>query len=685
MQTKSLFIIINVLILPISIVITSFGLIQIVDSDYLLKDINHGFVFSVCWISIGIMLLWQWTSWFISHLLSFSSFFKTEQLIFNAGFILIASCFVISGIQVMNNNPLYLNVCECPENYFGIDCTPCPGLETNALCSGHGTCDDTVFGQGTCGCEQGYVGNECEICALHYTKDNNGNCVCERVWKGDKCQETVIGYDTSQYPYVFCKEGWSTTEITDSPSSVYWEHPKHWPICGTCSPFFAGHADIDCKRCYGWNGTYPITESNVCNGHGECWDNKKYKENVWDKGLKNECTATSSICEKDSDCEDSLNCGGRCRSIYRWPNGPTKTWNDVYNGKLCHKNSDCNFEPNAYLGQVLPAGWDTEGECTERTCCKERKYGNASCYNCRGNDTYVDGKMVRGSLVMGRMPPACEECPGWDNDIDVNGQTICNGKGTCLPLVDRFNEYTQMGCKCQTEGDSVWKGEYCQCLATSIYSDDCQQCVQGFYLPANVTESLEKKEARPAMTSCRPCPGAELGTGIAACSWKKGLGSCIYTDAVVYGDHFTNRLQNVGKCSCTAQLLDVPVIAAKGERCDEAPPNFYKVPFESDWAMMSCPRTLPLDPDVCREIGASDYVWNYIGSDGTSREACTQSCGGKPLKVSICMDEFTSNITYINKTFDDNWVGIDINKKGQCFCKKGFYKATNGLCVKSKN
>jgi hypothetical protein len=92
-----------------------------------------------------------------------------------------------------------------------------------------------------------------------------------------------------------------------------------------------------------------------------------------------------------------------------------------------------------------------------------------------------------------------------------------------------------------------------------------------------------------------------------------------------------------------------------------------------------------LDPDVCREIGASDYVWNYIGSDGTSREACTQSCGGKPLKVSICMDEFTSNITYINKTFDDNWVGIDINKKGQCFCKKGFYKATNGLCVKSKN
>ena len=701
MQTKSIFVILNVLFIPISLGITSLGLVQIIDSKYTVEDINHGFIFSVIWTSLGIIVCWQWVTWFLSHLLSFSASFKTEQLMMNIGLLLLASCLVITGIFSINDNPLYLNVCACPENYFGIDCTPCPGLDTDAgICSGHGTCDDTVFGQGTCACDQGYVGNECELCALHYTKSFDGDCVCERVWSGDKCEETVVGYDTSQYPYVFCKEGWSQTEAIASPTSVYWEHPKFWPVCGTCSPYFAGHADVNCKRCYGWDGSHPLTDDNVCNGHGDCWDNKNYEEKVWNTGLKDECTATNSVCEVDSDCEDSFNCGGRCRSIYRWPDGPTESWDKFFNGNLCHVNSDCNFPPSAYLGQILPPGWDLEGECTERTCCKEHKYGNASCYNCRGNDTYVNGvRTQKGSLVMGRMPPACDECPGWDNDIDVNGQTICNGKGTCLPMVDKFNEYTQMECKCQTDGDSTWKGDYCECLADSIYSDTCQQCVQGFYLPADINVSVTSEVATRASSKCFACPGAERGTGLGACSWKKGLGSCIYTDAVgekheETSDEFKNRLENVGKCSCTSQLLDVPVIAAKGERCDEAPPNFYKIPFESDWAMMSCPRTLPLDPDVCRNIGASDYVWDYIGVNGKPREACTQSCGGKPLEVSMCMDDYSSNETYINKTFNDKW-RINIEDKGQCFCNGNdilpdadkeahYYRGTNGLCVKSK-
>ena len=112
---------------------------------------------------------------------------------------------------------------------------------------------------------------------------------------------------------------------------------------------------------------------------------------------------------------------------------------------------------------------------------RNSKRGNATCYNCRANDTYVDGvRTAYGPITMGRFPPACDECPGWDNDIDVNGQTICNGKGTCNPMYDVMNEYTGMECKCQTdiETGSQWRGKFCECLATSIYSDTCQKCVQ---------------------------------------------------------------------------------------------------------------------------------------------------------------------------------------------------------------
>ena len=63
----------------------------------------------------------------------------------------------------------------------------------------------------------------------------------------------------------------------------------------------------------------------------------------------------------------------------------------------------------------------------------------------------------------------CDDCPGWDNDLDVNGQTICNAKGTCNPLVDALDNYVGMGCACTTdiETGQKWTGDFCQCLKTA--------------------------------------------------------------------------------------------------------------------------------------------------------------------------------------------------------------------------
>lgn len=723
MEPKALFVVLCTLSIPLGIGITGLGIAKMSDSGYHLQEINHGFVFSGLWIAVGVMIFWQWLTWFAAHLISFVKSYKADQLIFNCGLLLVALCFIISGIMSMELHPLYLNVCDCQPNYWGIKCDECPGLGVaGGICNGHGTCDDGVMGVGTCTCDQGYVGTNCTMCAFHYTRDENNNCVCERVWTGESCEESAPGFDTSQYPYVFCKRGWTQTESIPTTPSAYWTFPTFWPVCGKCSPYFGGHPDVECKPCLGWNGSLPMNDENVCNGHGSCWHNDAYEKHVWDctgtdcapgipeGGLKDQCTATWDICEVDTDCPETYNCAGRCRSLYGWPIGPTEAWDQEFNGEVCRDDTECNFQGNPYIGSILPAGWDTEGECTERTCCTEAKRGNATCYNCRGNDTYVDGvRTAFGPIVMGRFPPACDECPGWDNDIDVNGQTICNGKGTCNPMYDINEDYTGLECKCQTdiETGSQWRGKFCECLATSIYSDTCQKCVQGFYLPADIDASLTANNAVEAVTQCLMCPGSENGTGVAACNWKKGLGSCIYSDAVQErkedesDEDYSTRLGNIGKCACSNQLLDIPTVAATGRMCDEAPPNFYKMEIGSDWFMMSCPRTLPLGVEVCENI-APEYIWDYIGTDGTPRRSCTQSCGGKPVEMTMCVDELSKDHAYLSQRYSGEWGFLNggavdpskLEQKGVCYCNGNdvlpgpyeahYYRGANGLCTKSK-
>jgi len=726
MEPKSLFIVLCTLFIPLGLGITGIGIGRIVDSGYNLQEINHGWVFSCLWISVGVMIWEQWLVWFSAHLLSFTKGYKAEQFTMNCGMLVLALCFIVTGILRMEENPLYLNVCECQPNYWGIDCKECPNLNLGfGACNGHGECDDGVLGVGTCSCDPGYTGTNCTICQLHYTLSENNECVCERVWTGDNCEEPAPGFDTSQYPYVFCTRGWTQTESIPTTDSAYWTFPTFWPVCGKCSPYYGGHPSVECKPCLGWNGSLPMDDDNVCNGHGACWYNDAYEKHVWDctgtdcaagipqGGLKNQCTPSWDICEVDTDCPGSWNCAGRCRSIYGWPDGPTESWDQEFNGVICRNNEECNFQGNPYIGSILPPGWDTEGECMERTCCAEDKRGNSTCYNCRGNDTYVDGVRTEyGPIVMGRFPPACDECPGWDNDVDVNGQTICNGKGTCNPMYDKNQDYTGMECKCQTdiETGSQWRGDFCECLASSIYSENCQKCVQGFYIPADIDKSLAAGSSVMAEEKCLMCPGSENGTGLAACNWKKGLGNCIYYDDI--GDikemepvaDFETRLLNIGKCACSTQLIDIPTVAAVGDMCDEPPPNFYKMEIGSDWFMMSCPRTLPLGVDVCENI-APNYIWDYIGKDGTPRQACTQACGGKPIEIAMCVDELASDNKYLEATFSGKWnflnggVAVEekLKQKGVCFCNGNnmlgsngatpeahYYRGANGLCTKSK-
>eukprot|EP01060_Flectonema_neradi_P029304 TRINITY_DN400_c1_g1_i1.p1 TRINITY_DN400_c1_g1~~TRINITY_DN400_c1_g1_i1.p1 ORF type:complete len:3444 (+),score=505.40 TRINITY_DN400_c1_g1_i1:687-10334(+) len=113
------------------------------------------------------------------------------------------------------------NTCKCEIGYWGVDCSnlcacsdvsfcnstsgecqcgqsgeyqmagvtcheSCAGVSPNGPCNGHGECELS----GTCDCDQGWGGVECEIPCLH-GRVENGSCVCENYWNGARCDKTL--------------------------------------------------------------------------------------------------------------------------------------------------------------------------------------------------------------------------------------------------------------------------------------------------------------------------------------------------------------------------------------------------------------------------------------------------------------------------------------------------------------
>lgn len=104
----------------------------------------------------------------------------------------------------------------CASGYYGASCTLCPN------CGAHGTCLDTLAGDGTCSCAAHYSGADCSTfsacsgvtCNAH-SSCVGGSCVCNSDWTGESCNACASGYygaacdPCSCGPHGTCSDGLS--------------------------------------------------------------------------------------------------------------------------------------------------------------------------------------------------------------------------------------------------------------------------------------------------------------------------------------------------------------------------------------------------------------------------------------------------------------------------------------------
>ncbi|XP_023948959.2 cysteine-rich with EGF-like domain protein 2 isoform X2 [Bicyclus anynana] len=145
----------------------------------------------------------------------------------------------------------------CPKNHFGKDCKPCLGDHSN-LCSGNGKCrgEGTRKGNGTCLCDTGYYGENCDQCAdgyfLSYKDDNKMLC--------SECHVACLGGCQGGTPKdcVACKPGFIFDTSVGCLDINECEDDKTCTEDQICLNSLGSFACMNCdKACEGCHGVGP--------------------------------------------------------------------------------------------------------------------------------------------------------------------------------------------------------------------------------------------------------------------------------------------------------------------------------------------------------------------------------------------------------------------------------------------
>ena len=167
-------------------------------------------------------------------------------------------------------------------------------------CFGHGTKTN-----GTCVCDAGYTGTNCQTeCSGHGTI-TNGACVCSSGWYGPLCDSDCDGFrNNSGFCYPCSDDGFFPTTKAECDKCATSSSPRFWGDNGSCYSCSYGDAQSassdECDKCAtsstprfrGMNGTcyscsFPFSRSSSKDECDKCSNREM---------MGNECVLTSASC-----------------------------------------------------------------------------------------------------------------------------------------------------------------------------------------------------------------------------------------------------------------------------------------------------------------------------------------------------------------------------------------------------
>ncbi len=343
--------------------------------------------------------------------------------------------------------------CGCNEGYSGEECDRCAeGYEPDDdgrcvitgpcagdPCNGHGTCDDST-GEAVCTCETGYTGVFCESCDVGYHDDGTFNCVPDEHCTATTCDGHGDCDDSTGEVGCSCHEGYTGE------------------YCETCEDGFHRDEKENCVA-----DEYCI-KTDPCGENGTCEDSTGVIECLCNEGYSGEycgeCSAGyhddgAGNCVIDEQCMANTCSGqGTCDDS----TGVVSCSCDVgYNGDHCENCLD-GYHRDTESRCVIDEDCETEDPCNERGTCA------------------VEAGLIKCVCELGYDGFTCAQCAAGYHD---DGFGMCVLDHTCLPSSCSAHgtcEDTEgaVTCACETGYD----GAFCESCASGFHRDNEENCIE---------------------------------------------------------------------------------------------------------------------------------------------------------------------------------------------------------------
>ncbi|XP_059742124.1 stabilin-2 isoform X1 [Bos taurus] len=191
---------------------------------------------------------------------------------------------------------------KCCKGFYGPDCNQCPGGFSNP-CSGNGQCTDGLDGNGTCVCQDGFRGTQCQFCSDPSKYGPRCDTTCPCIF--GTC-DNRIDSDGACLPGS-CRNG-SAGRFCHKQTSACGPYVQFCHIHGTCE-YSDGTASCVCKPGYEGDGSFCV-EMDPCSGSipGGC---SRYNECECKKGFQGngiDCEPITSCLEQTEKCHPLATC-----------------------------------------------------------------------------------------------------------------------------------------------------------------------------------------------------------------------------------------------------------------------------------------------------------------------------------------------------------------------------------------